>query len=120
VIWDIKVPHPFLPKKGGKRDFVTWESMAREKDKGKTKHTRTPTHTHEAIHLLAGKPDEPFACSGGQSDNMPPKNIKNMIHHSKAQKINKKKYHKKKILNKVLSNVFWPHNSKYGFIVEGR
>jgi len=53
----------------------------------KNEQTHTPpTHTHEAINLLAGKPDEPFACSGGQSDNMTPKNIKNMIHHSKAQK----------------------------------
>jgi hypothetical protein len=37
-----KGPASFFAKKGGKRDFVTWESMACEKDKDKGK----PKHTH--------------------------------------------------------------------------
>jgi len=88
VIWDIKVPHPFLPKKGEKEILSHGSLWLVRKTKTKeNRNTHTPQHTHhEAIHLLAGKPDEPFACNGGQSDNMTPKNIKNMIHHSKGPK----------------------------------
>ncbi len=81
-----KGPPSFFAKRRGKKRFCHMGVYGLRERQRKNEHTHTPTQTHEAINLLAGKPDEPFVCSGGQSDNMTPKNIKNMIHHSKAPK----------------------------------